>query len=137
MVLGDFSDGYCVEFLIVHIFDNNLAVFDSYNDTYMSVVGIVSMSFKLYDSTNCWRFTSRNSLCFCITYPLICISSPGYTLVLCDVGGTVSPRESSIEACISNLICFCSRLCWGSSIEERITFLRCYFFLRGFCCWLL
>lgn len=49
MVLGDFSDGYCVEFLIVHIFDDKLGVFDSYDDTYVSVVGIISMSFELYN----------------------------------------------------------------------------------------
>ena len=100
MIFWYFSDGYCVEFLIVHIFDNKLGVFDSYDDTYMSVVGIVSMSFKLYDSTNCWSFTSRYSLCFCITYPLICISSPGYILVLCDVGGTVSAGKARIVTTI-------------------------------------
>ena len=143
MIFWYFSDSDCVEFLIVHVFDDKLGIFDSYDDTYMSVVGIVSMSFKLYDSTNCWSFTSRYSLCFCITYPLISISSPGHRLILCDIGSTVSPRESSIEARVSNLICFCSWFCRSSSIEKCLRLLRCcccflvgsfcYCFLWGFC----
>ena len=133
MVFWYFSDCYCVEFLIVHVFDNKLGVFDSYDDTYVSVVGVISVSFELYNRSYSRRFTSWYSFCFCIPYPLICISSPGYILVLCDIGGTVSPGESSIESCISNFVCFYSRLCWGSSIEERVTFLRGYFFLSGFC----
>ena len=100
MVLGDFSDGYCIEFLIVHVFDNKLGVFDSYDDTYVSVVGIVSVSFELYNRSYSRRFTGWYSFCFCITYPLICISSPGYILVLCDVGGTVSAGKARIVTTI-------------------------------------
>ena len=118
MIFGDFSDGYGVEFLIVHVFDDKLSVFDSDNNSYMSVVGIVSMSFKLYDSTNSWGFTSRYSLSFGITDPLVCISSPGYTLVLCDESGTVSPRESSIQSRISNLVCFISLFYSGVCIKK-------------------
>lgn len=104
MIFGDFSDGYGVEFLIVHVFDDDLGIFDSDNNSYMSVVGIVSMSFKLYDSTNSWGFTSRYSLSFGITDPLVCISSPGYTLVLCDESGTVSPRKTGIMTMIFDAI---------------------------------
>ena len=137
MIFWYFSDRYCIEFLIVHVFDDKLGIFDSYDDTYMSVVGIVSMSFELYDSTNSWSFTSRYSLCFCITYPLICISSPCHALILCDIGSTVSPRESSIEACISNLICFCSWFCRRGGIEQCLRLLRCCFLVGSFCCWFL
>ncbi len=100
MIFWYFSDSDSIEFLIVHIFDDKLGIFDSYDDTYMSVVGIVSMSFELYDSTNSWSFTSRYSLCFCITYPLICISSPCHALILCDIGSTVSAGKTRIVAMI-------------------------------------
>ena len=105
-----FSDSNSIEFLIVHIFDNQFALFDSYDDTYMSVVGIVSMSFKLYDSTNCRSFPCRYSLCLRIAYPLICIPSPCYRLILCNISSTVSPCKSSIQTCVSNFICFYSWL---------------------------
>ena len=100
MIFWYFSDSYCIEFLIVHIFDDKLGIFDSYDDTYMSVVGIVSMSFELYDSTNCWRLTSRYSLCFRITYPLIRISSPCHAFILCDIGSTVSAGKTRIVAMV-------------------------------------
>ena len=108
MVLGDFSDGYGVEFLVVHVFDDDLGVFDSYDDAYMSVVGVIPVSFELNDGSYSGSFTSGYSLCFRITDPLVCISSPGYILVLCDKGGTVSPCKSSVKTCVCNLICFVS-----------------------------
>ena len=96
MIFWYFSDSYGIEFLIVHIFDNEFTLFDSYDDTYMSVVRIVSMSFKLYDSTNSRSLTSRYSLCFCISYPLISIPSPCYCLILCNIGSTVSTGKTRI-----------------------------------------
>ena len=104
MILGDFSDSYSVEFLIVHVFDDDLGVFDSYDDTYVSVVGIISMSFELDDGSYGRGFTCWYSLCFRITDPLVCISSPGYILVLCDEGSTVSPRKTRIMTTIFDTI---------------------------------
>ena len=118
MVLGDFSDSYSVEFLVVHVFDDEFSVFDSYDDTYVSVVGIISMSFELDDGSYGRGFTCWYSLCFRITDPLVCISSPGYILVLCDEGSTVSPRESSIQSRISNLVCFISLFYSGVCIKK-------------------
>lgn len=129
MILGDFSDGNSVEFLVVHVFDDEFGIFDSYDDTDMSVVRIVSISFELDDRSHCRGFTSWYSLCFCISYPLVCISSPGDCLVLCDIGGTVSPGKSSAQSGIDYLIGFISFLSSSACLKKTLGFFYRWFFI--------
>ncbi len=137
-----FSDRHFIDLTIVHIFHDDIIICDICDDTDVTVVAIISTSRELDDRTRN-RFLSCFYSCgFRIFHPGIRISSPAYTLILCNIPGTVSPCKSTREPSILHRIArlktcryiYCSRTTRWLCSRYRLNSCSCCFWSICFFC---